>query len=213
MIGTLARLGVRVPSVALALALVLVLGLASPVPADEAPKTAVPVPEEVEQETSNETAAAARLGLQVSEGEPIDISSDELEALRDADGGERVIFRGNVVVRQGTLSIRAARLEAIYPKGAGGRPERIEASQSVRIRQEGAEARCKRAVFEERAGRIVCTDDSGEATLERAGDVVRGERIEFDLRKGILRVRGRARVRILPRPKDPEAKSPGDSSE
>ena len=181
--------------------------------ADEAPKTetpAVPAPEEVEAPSSG-VKAAERLGLRVAEGEPIDISADELEALRGADGAERVIFRGNVQVKQGTLTIRAARLEAVYPKGAGGRPERIEASDSVRIRQEGAEALCTRAVFDEGAGRIVCTDDSGEATLERDGDVVRGERIEFDLRKGVLRVRGRARVRIRARPQAPE--SPGDTAE
>ena len=197
---------------------VLALGLAataaSAASADEAPAPeapGVPAPQEVDASSSGQQAAK-RLGLHVAEGEPIDISADELEAVRDPDGTERVIFRGNVRVAQGTLTIRAARLEAVYPKGGGGRPERIEVTDSVRIRQEGAEALCKQAIFEERAGRIVCTDDTGEATLKRAGDVVRGNRIEFDLRKGVLRVRGRARVRIQPR-RSSDEESAGDTAE
>ena len=198
----------------------LALGLlaASAVRADEAPAPApemaapvVPAPKEVEESSSGQKAAQ-RLGLRVAEGEPIDISADELEAVRDPDGTERVIFRGNVRVVQGTLTVRAERLEAVYPKGGGGRPERIEATDSVQIRQEGAEALCRQAIFEERAGRIVCTDDSGEATLKREGDVVRGDRIEFDLRKGVLRVRGRARVRIQPR-RSSDEESAGDTAE
>ncbi len=159
-------------------------------------------PPEIESDAGEQ--AARRLGLRVDDGQPIDISSDELEALRDADGAERVIFRGNVRVVQGTLQITADRLEAVYPRGAGGRPGRIEATQNVRIVQEGAQAECREAVFEERVGRIVCSAPGGNATLRRGGDVVRGDRIEFDLRKGVLKVRGRARVRIQPRKRDVE---------
>ena len=104
----------------------------------------------------------------------------------------------------GGIKITADRLEAVYPRGSGGRPGRIEATQNVRIVQEGAQAECREAVFEERVGRIVCSAPGGNATLRRGGDVVRGDRIEFDLRKGVLKVRGRARVRIQPRKRDVE---------
>ncbi len=157
--------------------------------------------------------AVERLGLRVDEGVPIDISADELEAVRDADGAERVIFRGNVRVVQGSLQMRAERIEAVYRKGGGGRPERIEATQKVRIEQDGAEAECARAVFEEALGRITCSDESGQATLRRAGDTLRGERIEFDLRNGVLKVHGRARVRIQPRRPDAERAEPAPAPE
>lgn len=177
------------------LLLSLLLAVAGPARGEEG----APAPE-----VDVETRAAERLGLRVDEGVPIDISADELEALRDPDGGERVIFRGNVRVDQGSLHMRAERIEAVYHKGAAGRPARIEATRNVRIEQDGAQAECTRAVFEEAASRITCTDEAGGATLRRDGDTVRGQRIEFDLRKGVLKVRGRARVRIKPRERDPE---------
>lgn len=172
----------------------------------------VPVPAEP-AEAGMADRAADRLGLRVDEGLPIDIAADELEAIRDPDGVERVVFRGNVRVEQGTLRLRADRIEAVYKKGSGGRPGRIEATQNVRIEQEGAEAECARAVFEETAGRITCSDDRGQATLRRDGDTVRGNRIEFDLRKGVLKVRGRARVRIKPREAEAEAPEPVPAGE
>ena len=165
---------------------------------------AVPAAEEVAPPAADiKNRAAERLGLRVDEGVPIDISADELEALRDPDGAERVIFSGNVRVTQGSLHMRADRIEAVYSKGASGRPGRIEATRNVRIEQDGAEAECARAVFEEAAGKITCSDKNGQATLRRDGDTVRGDRIEFDLRNGVLKVRGRARVRIKAR--DPKA--------
>lgn len=186
---------------ALAAVLLIASGMPGAVRADTPPVEAVPTPPEIEELTEPDAGeqAAQRLGLRVDEGQPIDISADELEALRDADGAERVIFTGNVRVVQGSLRITADRLEAVYPRGAGGRPGRIEATQNVRIAQDGAEARCNDAVFEERVGRITCSAPDGAATLRRGGDVVRGDRIEFDLRKGVLKVRGRARVSIQPR--------------
>ncbi len=176
--------------------------------ASEADPPVVPTEQPEEAAPDVTSQAAERLGLHVDQGVPIDISADELEAVRDADGAERVIFRGNVRVVQGSLQMRAARIEAVYPKGGGGRPGRIEATHNVRIEQAGAEAECARAVFEEALGRITCWDESGEATLRRDGDTLRGERIEFDLRNGVLKVHGRARVRIQPRKPDAERDEP-----
>ena len=181
-----------------ALALLGAAALAAPAAA-EPPQAAAP-------DVSSQ--AAKRLGLRVDEGVPIDISADELEAVRDADGAERVIFRGNVRVVQGSLQMRAERIEAVYVKGGGGRPARIEATHQVRIEQDGAQAECARAVFEEALGRITCSDESGQATLRRDGDTLRGERIEFDLRSGVLKVHGRARVRIQPRKPDAQRGEP-----
>jgi lipopolysaccharide export system protein LptA len=170
-----------------------------------APAAEVPRPEETAPAPDVKERAAERLGLRVDEGVPIDISSDELEAIRDPEGAERVIFRGNVRVVQGTLNMRADRIEAVYRKDSSGRPGRIEATRNVRIEQDGATAECARAVFDESAGEITCTHPDGQATLRRDGDVVRGERIVFDLRNGVLKVRGRARVHIKPRERDKDA--------
>jgi lipopolysaccharide export system protein LptA len=193
------------------LALAGAAALAAPAAVRAAPETDPPVvPAEPVEEAGPDVRkqAAERLGLRVDEGVPIDISADELEAVRDADGAERVIFRGNVRVVQGSLHMRAERIEVVYRKGGGGRPGRIEATRKVRIEQDGAEAECARAVFEEALGRITCSDESGQATLRRDGDTLRGERIEFDLRKGVLKVHGRARVRIQPREPDAERDEP-----
>ena len=127
------------------------------------------------------------------------IDSDELEVVRDDSGRERVVFRNRVRVVQGDLYLDCDWLEALYPKGAGGRPTQIVARGSVRIRQRDSEVLCTQAVFEDKACTAVCTGSPGPAELRRGENVIKGDEIVFNLCTGHLKVRGGARVRVMPK--------------
>lgn len=143
-------------------------------------------------------AAAARFGLSLGQG-PTSIRAEQLEASRDEDGVESVVFKGGVRVDQGDLRIHCDWLQATYPpKGEGG-PERLVARGNVRLVQGDREARCTEAVFEQRRKLAVCRSSSGPAVLRRGEDVVEGQEISFDLERSTVRVTGSAVVRVAPR--------------
>ena len=52
--------------------------------------------------------AAERLGLSMSSGQPIEIRADELEALPDESGRDRVIFQRNVRVSQADMVLHCS---------------------------------------------------------------------------------------------------------
>lgn len=166
---------------------------------------------------SDPVAAVERLGLRMDRGMPMTISADELEAFREADGRERVVFQHAVRVEQGGLQIDCNWLEAIYPApseaaaaatkatagllGAQpGGPRRITARGDVLIRQQNVRVTCSEAVLDRRADRATCTSEKGPAFLRRGEDVVQGKTIVFNLRDGRVTVKGGARVFVQPTP-------------
>ena len=169
-------------------------GAAEPLPQVAAPD---PAPRPDEPGARAEQEAAQRLGLDLSGGSPMSISSDELEALPRDGGVEKVIFRRNVVVKQGPLRIDCERLEAFYASGqGGGRPDKITASGSVRIRQPGREAHCDVATLDNRARTAVCSAASGKVQLRRGEDVIHADSIEFDLETGAVRATGGVTIQV-----------------
>jgi lipopolysaccharide export system protein LptA len=152
-----------------------------------------------------EETAAQHLGLTMDSGQPLEIRADELEALPDARGRDRVIFQQNVRVSQGDMLLQCNWLEAVYPprpEGSdtpvGGQPERITARGAVRIVQAGNQAECSEAVFDNQACSAECTASDGRATLRRGDDVIEADRIFFDLCKGVLKARGNVRIQARP---------------
>jgi lipopolysaccharide export system protein LptA len=149
--------------------------------------------------------AVERLGLVMDSRAPLEIRADELEALPDPSGRDRVIFQQNVRVSQGDMLLHCNWLEAIYPKRpqgsdtpVGGQPERITARGAVRIIQAGNEAQCSEAVFDNQACSAECTASDGRATLRRGDDTIEADRIFFDLCKGVLKARGNVRIQAKP---------------
>jgi lipopolysaccharide export system protein LptA len=176
------------------LALLVLLPGAAPA-ADAAPVPATPAPPA--------TQTAERLGLSLDSKKPMSIQAQELEAVRDPNGGEQVVFQNAVEVVQGDLRIDCGWLEARYGADRSGGPERITARGDVRIRQPGVEVRCDEAVFERAAQRAVCRRGGEGASLRRGDDVVVGREIEFDLARSVFRVRGGATVTIEPKSATP----------
>jgi lipopolysaccharide export system protein LptA len=133
---------------------------------------------------------------------PIEILADRLSAdsVRNS-----VTFEGNVVAKQGDVTLHADRLFAEYSRGAGV-IERILAEGNVRAIQEDKEARAARAMFFNLEQRIVL---SGDANLTQGGNTVNGETVTIYLRENRSVVTGGegGRVRAVIQPKGrPETK-------
>jgi lipopolysaccharide export system protein LptA len=133
---------------------------------------------------------------------PIEILADRLSAdsVRNS-----VTFEGNVVAKQGDVTLHADRLFAEYSRSAGV-IEKILAEGNVRAIQEDKEARAARAMFYNLEQRIVL---SGDANLTQGGNTVNGETVTIYLRENRSVVTGGdgGRVRAVIQPKGrPETK-------
>jgi lipopolysaccharide export system protein LptA len=62
---------------------------------------------------------------------PWDIDADRIEV---QDRADRAIFSGNVVARQGNMTVNSARLTVIYTNNNGVDVQRLEATGGVRLR-------------------------------------------------------------------------------
>ncbi len=109
---------------------------------------------------------------------PIDISADRAEA---QDRADRAIFAGNVVVRQGQLTLRTARLTLAYATQNGLDINRIDASGGVTVVSPSETARGDFAVYDPNDGLITMV---GNVRLERGGSFLTGARLTIDLDTG-----------------------------
>ena len=96
---------------------------------------------------------------------PIEVTADRLSA---ESGGGSVTFEGNVVAKQGDVTMYSNRLHAEYSRKTGT-IERIEAEGSVRFLQEGNEVKAGKATLFNLEQRVVF---SGGATMQQGGNTV-----------------------------------------
>lgn len=109
---------------------------------------------------------------------PIDISADRAEA---QDRADRAIFAGNVVVKQGELTLRTARLTLAYATQNGLDINRIDASGGVTVISPSETARGDFAVYDPQDALITMV---GNVRLEREGSFLSGARLTIDLDTG-----------------------------
>ena len=109
---------------------------------------------------------------------PIDLSADRAEA---QDRADRAIFAGNVIVRQGSLTLRTARLTLAYASQDGIDINRIDASGGVTVTSPSETARGDFAVYDLEDGLITMV---GNVRLERGGSYLSGGRLTIDLDSG-----------------------------
>jgi len=131
--------------------------------------------------------------------QPIAINSDELEVVETGED-RQLVFRRNVKVVQGEITLLANELEAFYEKG-DSRPRRLVATGRVRVAQGDRNARCDQAIYLRDARVLRC---SGKAELREGCDRVRGEEIRFDLATERVKVLGAASVLIQAEGEDGE---------
>jgi lipopolysaccharide export system protein LptA len=109
---------------------------------------------------------------------PIDLSADRAEA---QDRADRAIFSGNVVVKQGELTLRTARLTVAYASQNGIDINRIDASGGVTVVSPSETATGEFAVYDLDQGLITMV---GNVRLERGGSFLSGQRLTIDLDTG-----------------------------
>jgi lipopolysaccharide export system protein LptA len=162
-------------------ALVLALGLASQALAEEPKSTG---------------EAVDRLGLRFTPNAELVITADVAEGVKTETGQESVIFSQHVRASQGDMTLECDWLEAVYPKNASGRPDRITARGSVVMTQGTNQARCTEASVDNVACTAECRSSGTRASLHRGQDDVEANAIYFDLCKGTVRAVGDVLIRV-----------------
>ena len=124
------------------------------------------------------TASAAALALPPREGlKPIDIDADVFEV---SGKDKRGVFKGNVVARQGDITIRASRVEANYSKEAHGITKAV-ADGGVTVTSGTKVGKSDRAEFNNDQRTVILT---GEPRLWEEGSVLEGKQIIFHVDDG-----------------------------
>ncbi|MDP2620961.1 MAG: LptA/OstA family protein [Hyphomicrobiales bacterium] len=129
-------------------------------------------------------AAQSRLanafsGFSVNSDKPIDIASDVLEVL---DEEQLAIFKGNVNVVQGEVTLKTKVLKVSYDGrvNGGGQQQirRLEALGKVLVETKDQTVTGDHAVFEMKQN-IITVD--GDVVLTQGGNVLRGSKLVVDL--------------------------------
>jgi lipopolysaccharide export system protein LptA len=118
---------------------------------------------------------------------PIDYAADRTEGLLRED---RAVFSGNVIVRQGDLTLNAGRINVAFSDGRSkGSVERIDAAGGVTVRRGNESAQGSFAIYDPTRRLITLL---GGVILTQGSNTVRGERLVIDLETGRAVVDGAA---------------------
>jgi lipopolysaccharide export system protein LptA len=118
---------------------------------------------------------------------PVDVEADRIEV---SDRTDRAVFSGNVHVRQGGMTLDAARLTVAYAGGVdqGVDIQRLDAAGGVTVRSASETARGQYAIYDLNRRQITML---GDVSLEQRGNRVNGGRLVIDLDSGRATVDGR----------------------
>ena len=147
---------------------------ATPTPAAMATPAATATPA---ASASASAAAPAATAIPKEALKPIDIDADVFEV---SGKEKRGVFRGNVVARQGDVTIRAERVEATYSKEVKGITKAV-ADGGVTVTSGTKVGKSNRAEFDNETRTIILT---GEPRLWEEGSVVEGKTITFHVDDG-----------------------------
>jgi len=130
--------------------------------------------------------------------EPLKIKSNELHADNEK---KTATFEGNVVARQGDLTLYADRLVISYGGEEGKDLSKVEAFGHVRILQGAREATGAHAVYDHKAARIVL---DGAPKIMQGKDLITGTVITYyvDEQRSVVSGPGRVEATINPGGKD-----------
>lgn len=132
------------------------------------------------------------------EEEPIEISS---ERMRSENGGQKIIFSGNVVARWGELEIISDILE-IYNSKDSNQTDEIIAIGHVTITRGDRKAKGDRAIYLDKAQKIILTG-TPKAIAWEGKTVIEGREMIFLLNSDRFVVNERVRMKIYPKEKSP----------
>ena len=106
---------------------------------------------------------------------PVDVEADRIEV---QDRADRAIFSGNVIARQGNMTMNAARLTVAYTDTSGVDVHRLEASGGVTLRTPSETARGNFAIYDVNRRIVTLT---GGVHLTQGQNRVQGGRLVLDL--------------------------------
>jgi lipopolysaccharide export system protein LptA len=109
---------------------------------------------------------------------PIDVASDRIEV---QDRADRAIFSGNVVVRQGDLTLAAPRITVAYSSAGGIQVRRVDASGGVTVKSPSETASGNVGIYDTEARLITLI---GDVRLVQKDAKVNGGRLTIDLDSG-----------------------------
>lgn len=166
--------------------------------------------------------------------EPISIEADRLEVF---DKEQRAVYYGNVIVKQGDTTMKAATMVVFYDRGAtdkkggteskpatgaqagggesageGAALKKVEAKGGVTVTSKTQVATGNEGTYDRQLNKIVL---SGNVALSDGPNVTKGEKLVYDLNSGIAQIeRGNSgRVQGLFVPSDNDAKpKPGKTN-
>ena len=118
--------------------------------------------------------------------QPVNYSADRIEL---QDRQNRVVLSGSVDIRQGDLTLNAARTTVAYTDTGSLAIQRIDATGGVRVDRGGESARGDVAIYD--FNRRIITM-AGNVALRRGTDTLNGGRLTIDLDSGVSTVDGAA---------------------
>ena len=110
-----------------------------------------------------------------SSNAPVDVDADRIEV---QDRADRAIFSGNVIARQGNMTINAARLTVIYTNTNGVDVQRLEATGGVTVRTPSETARGNVGLYDVDRRLVTLI---GDVHLNQGQNRVQGGRLTLDL--------------------------------
>ncbi|MER5170803.1 lipopolysaccharide transport periplasmic protein LptA [Thioclava sp. GXIMD2076] len=130
-------------------------------------------------------------GLSTNTKAPVEITSDSLQV--DQSTGEAV-FRGNVLVVQDDMRLKAAELHVEYGQ-TQSEINRLIASGGVTLVSASDAAKSQDAVYDVRNGNLVMT---GDVLLTQGDNALSGNKLTVDLTTGTGQMDGRVRTILAP---------------
>ncbi|WP_165323503.1 LptA/OstA family protein [Rhizorhabdus phycosphaerae] len=118
---------------------------------------------------------------------PVDFAADRIEL---QDRTDRAILTGNVEVKQGDMTLRAARVTINYSSAAQTQVNRMDASGSVVLTTATETARSQYAIYDLRTRLVTMI---GGVTVSRAGKgETKGNRLVINMNSGLASLDGGA---------------------
>ena len=124
----------------------------------------------------------------------IEITSDRM---RSENGGQKIIFSGNVVAAKGDMTITSDIME-LYNTSDKKQIEEIVAIGHVKISSGEKKAEGDRAVYLEKLQKIILTGNPTAKAFE-GNDIIEGREMIFLMKKNRFVVNERVRVKLFPK--------------
>lgn len=138
---------------------------------------------------------------------PVVITSDRM---RSENGGQKIIFSGNVMAVRGDMTITSDIME-VYNTPDKKQTEEIVAIGNVDITQCDKRAKGDRAVYLDQLQKIILTGTPNAVAWE-GKDIIKGREMIFLIEKDRFIVNGRVRAKLSPKSDEKKEKKPPDKN-